>query len=1117
MERFDSHVAPNRKEIERVVTRCIHIRDNHMKQLKKNLKNTQKKCEVAISKLGDVPLSENVKFAISISCGKSGHHSSTEPYFLETAYNTDRFKRWVETDLDGNCPGSCQMEHSSDLGEKDKMETILFPQVNDQKLVDSPSESWIESVDDVFIMNDRGQVTNILPPIPRRGKLDGFWVRDDYCRAVDVDALQEMKNLYYEVIGMSHKNMDEFISDLDVCAVKTRAADKKGHPVTCYAEPLSCKSKFLKLDLLSYHFPNLRTMRRSLHRIKNSYDSIIDIGNALKEGNFSRLSKIYQDGKNIFVRSKANNEEVCLDEDKLHETYSNGIQIFKEIDMDPPRIPCISCERLCTSKYTSPVAKHLDPTISECLLLGDGVQELAESSYWKQLQSLYDPEEFNNSSICNHCSGHLKKNRLPSLCILNNLRADGVPEEIKTLNRFEKMLIQRAKAFQCIVKLGTVQKKNIPHHMKLDQVKGTFHSPLPLEATLNKLCKDTDPIDVNHELFVLIRSNPTKKKVIWEDYVNLIKKIWTALKWFKVNNPLYKNIHLPGTPDELLDHLAEVDLEYPQDLGNQSSIKENASDLVTHCCARDVNGEGQGSDSRLPNVGRIEKSKDAGGTPDNVEDHPNPAYNTQLNGAGAQVGRGDDLGDNVGGEFSFITIVIIQEIRISLLWVSHLVIVDAEVAMSAPDLLCFFYNGEFTHRGNSAKINNKGIHTLCTASENRNDPILTRSRTKPVLLNRSMSNFTKTVEVPTLIRVNVRHRRINNLDLAVIPNRFREKMRNLYGMRYLYRRLTSSSNLLVVKARYHEECYALYCQRPTTQPPEEKVSVTDWYGNVTMRVWEDQRNAINNGEIFYPSELREIFTQHVILNSSNSDEANDMRVEMTGIRDGEGDCGIVGFTLRADAVIGWILTRNVVGEYARDKNLRSGLDTDDTYNSVHEQNLPSPLKRDEKDVLAVMEHISHNVTNPFDVIDRKPYLSNLILSVPVTDIPLPSFKEDGSKRTATKSDLLHMIEKKVEENTVKDLDFVSQPACIMADIMTDIQSLNTEYMASFDDIGKYFVNAIGKLLQRYVEVHLIFDRYDDSINPKDLERSERYWKLIYIPTLFDLEHSHFYIIIECGH
>ncbi|KAJ8677170.1 hypothetical protein QAD02_012957 [Eretmocerus hayati] len=161
-----------------------------------------------------------------------------------------------------------------------------------------------------------------------------------------------------------------------------------------------------------------------------------------------------------------------------------------------------------------------------------------ERSWWEQLQDLHEPESFRNSFICHHYIGKFELNQLPSLCVLNNLFIDDVPIELQTLNRFEKMLIQRTKAFRVVVKLETVQKKNIPHYMKLDQVKGrTFYLPLPLEATLQKICEETDLINPNHEMYVLVRSNPTKKKVVWEDYVS-IRKVWLALQYSIAENPL---------------------------------------------------------------------------------------------------------------------------------------------------------------------------------------------------------------------------------------------------------------------------------------------------------------------------------------------------------------------------------------------------------------------------------------------------------------------------------------------------------------------------------------------------------------------------------------------------
>lgn len=122
---------------------------------------------------------------------------------------------------------------------------------------------------------------------------------------------------------------------------------------------------------------------------------------------------------------------------------------------------------------------------------------------------------------------------MPAYCVLNNLLVHDVPKVISSLNTFEKILIQRAKAFQTVVKMGTVINRKLPHRQMVQKVKGrTFHLPLPLQETLNKFCFNTDAINVNHELYILIRSVPTKSKIIWEEMVN-VEKVFDALIWLK--------------------------------------------------------------------------------------------------------------------------------------------------------------------------------------------------------------------------------------------------------------------------------------------------------------------------------------------------------------------------------------------------------------------------------------------------------------------------------------------------------------------------------------------------------------------------------------------------------
>jgi len=99
--------------------------------------------------------------------------------------------------------------------------------------------------------------------------------------------------------------------------------------------------------------------------------------------------------------------------------------------------------------------------------------------------------------------------------------------------------------------MGTVMNKKLPQRQMVQKVKGrTFHLPLPLQETFDKLCAETDPINTNPELFILVRGVPTKSKIIWEEIVN-VKKIFDALTWLKSNNALYSHIILPNDHSEL--------------------------------------------------------------------------------------------------------------------------------------------------------------------------------------------------------------------------------------------------------------------------------------------------------------------------------------------------------------------------------------------------------------------------------------------------------------------------------------------------------------------------------------------------------------------------------------
>ena len=98
---------------------------------------------------------------------------------------------------------------------------------------------------------------------------------------------------------------------------------------------------------------------------------------------------------------------------------------------------------------------------------------------------------------------------MPGRCVLNGLQT--AP--------FSSQLIQLAKAFQTVVRLGTYLNK-VPSHNSLKACKGNmFVLPLPLEKSLETLEQSESGL-ANPELYVIVDGMPTKKKVVWRSFVD---------------------------------------------------------------------------------------------------------------------------------------------------------------------------------------------------------------------------------------------------------------------------------------------------------------------------------------------------------------------------------------------------------------------------------------------------------------------------------------------------------------------------------------------------------------------------------------------------------------------
>ena len=159
--------------------------------------------------------------------------------------------------------------------------------------------------------------------------------------------------------------------------------------------------------------------------------------------------------------------------------------------------------------------------------------------------------------MCSYCKNLIKKDQMPSRCILNGLQVVEIPAELSGLDCISKQFIQRAKAYQIVVQLGTYTAK-VPMYNSLKACKGVmFFLPLPLEKTLDTF----DEVDNNvslasPELYIIVNGKPTKTKVVWRSLVD-VNEIKKAVQKLKDINWLYKDVR-EDSVDEAVQDVVEV-------------------------------------------------------------------------------------------------------------------------------------------------------------------------------------------------------------------------------------------------------------------------------------------------------------------------------------------------------------------------------------------------------------------------------------------------------------------------------------------------------------------------------------------------------------------------------
>ena len=227
-------------------------------------------------------------------------------------------------------------------------------------------------------------------------------------------------------------------------------------------------------------------------------------------------------------------------ESELIEKFSKVIDAFEKERKEIPKYSCICCERLNFKHSVSKISK---------------LKKFRKNEAWLEILAapvlLYGDTDLENWYICEFCKDSLKKNQIPGRAVINGLITEPLPPEIECLNMYERFLIQKAKAFQMIVRLGTMS-GNIPKSALVKAVKGRIiYLPLPHEENVKMF---TSKFSEDRYLLVLVNGQPTKQKVIWQDIVD-VEKVKKALCYLKEHNELYADINIDALSESIEDSL----------------------------------------------------------------------------------------------------------------------------------------------------------------------------------------------------------------------------------------------------------------------------------------------------------------------------------------------------------------------------------------------------------------------------------------------------------------------------------------------------------------------------------------------------------------------------------
>ena len=216
----------------------------------------------------------------------------------------------------------------------------------------------------------------------------------------------------------------------------------------------------------------------------------------------------------------------------------NRVMAFKNAAKEGPYFTCVVCNRTFYKKTVKVFeGQSYDPSFHQYNGLFTNTLSYDQCKY-----------------ICKTCDRHLKKKQIPCQAVWNKLSIDEIPDQLKCLNRLEKILISKRILFK---KISIMPKGQQP------KIKGSVcNIPIQTQSVCNCL-----PRGSNEDGTLLVR---LKRKIEFKGHVYFESVrpdfIMEALQHLKLTNPFYSHIliNIDNINKELLC-LSDLDSVVEQD------------------------------------------------------------------------------------------------------------------------------------------------------------------------------------------------------------------------------------------------------------------------------------------------------------------------------------------------------------------------------------------------------------------------------------------------------------------------------------------------------------------------------------------------------------------------